>query len=230
MDEGAENFVSCARLHRLFNGLPRQGFPFDENLVPENGIYVLFEEGERAHDGLDRIVRVGTHTGQNNLRPRLAEHFLAKNKDRSIFRKNIGRALLKKRSDPFLSQWELDLTTAKARKEHAGQMDFTKLSEVEREVTEVICGAFTFCVFQVDEKGHRLELEEGIIAAINQCSGCGPSSNWLGAYSPKRQIRESGLWLVQGLNGQPIAMAEVERLEKRMMGAKNNVDEMGPSS
>jgi hypothetical protein len=64
-----------------------------------NGIYVLFERGEECHDG-GRIVRVGTHTGDGQLRSRMLQHFVNENKDRSIFRKNIGRALLNRDRDP----------------------------------------------------------------------------------------------------------------------------------
>jgi hypothetical protein len=49
----------------------------------------MFEAGESGH-GTDRIVYVGTHTGPGNLPARLAEHFVRENKDRSIFRGNIG--------------------------------------------------------------------------------------------------------------------------------------------
>jgi hypothetical protein len=74
---------------------------------PLNGIYILFEKGETAHD-TNRIVRVGTYPGDKQLRSR--QHFLVENKDRSIFRKNIGRALLRRGQDPFLPLWELDRT------------------------------------------------------------------------------------------------------------------------
>jgi len=77
----------CEALHEWANSLPARGFPFDESAIPMNGIYVLFERGEVAH-GTNRIVRVGTHTGINQLRSRLRQHFLVENKDRSIFRKN----------------------------------------------------------------------------------------------------------------------------------------------
>jgi len=41
----------------------------------------------------------------------LYQHYhVNENKDRSIFRKNIGRALLDKNKDPYLKIWELDLT------------------------------------------------------------------------------------------------------------------------
>ena len=93
----------CKTLHKLFNSMKRFSFPFDEEAIPKNGIYILFEKGERAHEA-DRIVRIGTHTGSNQLRSRLKQHFLNENKDRSIFRKNIGRAILNKNKDSFLEK------------------------------------------------------------------------------------------------------------------------------
>lgn len=82
-------------LHQIFNKQKRYYFPFDDfiNEIPKNGIYIIFEKGER-YKNLDRIVRVGTHTGNNQLRSRLKQHFIKENKNRSIFRKNIGRCFL----------------------------------------------------------------------------------------------------------------------------------------
>lgn len=79
----------------------------------KNGVYILFEKNEFGHNG-DRIVRIGSHTGNDNLVKRLEEHFLKENKDRSIFRKNIGRALLNKNSDSYLDIWDIDLTSKKS--------------------------------------------------------------------------------------------------------------------
>jgi hypothetical protein len=106
----------CAELHAALDPLPHHRFPFDAGRIPKNGLYILFEDGEQAH-GTDRIVRIGTHTGKDQLPSRLKQHFIKENKDRSIFRKNIGRALLNKARDPFLAQWEIDLTTSAAKKE-----------------------------------------------------------------------------------------------------------------
>ena len=92
---------TCNYLHKLFNSLSRFTFPFNDEKIPLNGIYVLFEKGQVGHN-LDRIVRIGTHMGDNQLRSRLNQHFLLENKDRSIFRKNIGRAILNKIKDPYL--------------------------------------------------------------------------------------------------------------------------------
>lgn len=60
---------SCLILHHLFNSLKKFQFPFNEDEIPLNGIYILFEKGELAHD-TNRIVRVGTYTGNNQLRSR----------------------------------------------------------------------------------------------------------------------------------------------------------------
>ena len=93
---------NCHTIHQWFNGMKKHSFPFNEQEIPLNGIYILFEKGEFAHS-TNRIVRIGTHTGNNQLRSRLFQHFLNENKDRSIFRKNIGRALLNKDEFVFLA-------------------------------------------------------------------------------------------------------------------------------
>ena len=203
----------CQQLHGLFNNLLRHRFPFDELAIPRNGIYILFEKGEHAH-GADRIVRVGTHTGENQLRSRLKQHFVNENKDRSIFRKNIGRAMLQRAKDPFLEQWNWDLTTRKARERYSRLLDEEKQRQVEKAVTEYIQQNFSFVVFGVDNKEKRLEWERKIISTVSWCEECRPSSHWLGMYSPKRKIRESGLWLVNGLYKDGLSWVELEKLEK----------------
>jgi len=203
----------CNALHQLFNELKRLEFPFDSSKVPFNGIYILFEVGEKAH-GVDRIVRVGTHTGNKQLRSRLNQHFINENKDRSIFRKNIGRALLHKAQDPFLKQWNLDLTTHNAKETYGKLVDLHKQQRVERQVTEYIQSHFSFMVFQVDEKKKRLELESKIISTVSWCNGCRPSASWLGLDSPKSKIRESGLWIVNELYKELLSEKEFEELKK----------------
>jgi pyrimidine operon attenuation protein/uracil phosphoribosyltransferase len=79
----------CNEFNQLFNNLERFQFPFDESKIPLNGIYILFEVGERAH-GTDRIVRIGTHTGDNQLRPRLQEHFINENRIEAPFEKILA--------------------------------------------------------------------------------------------------------------------------------------------
>lgn len=209
---------TCFKLHVLFNQLPRFKFPFDSKKIPLNGIYILFEEGEFAH-GMDRIVRVGTHTGEDQLRSRIEQHFLRENKDRSIFRKNIGRAILQKQNDPFLEQWELDLTTRESKQKNRNRIDMNKLKVIEGLVTKYIQSSLSFVVFQVSDKSNRLSLESKLISTVSLCDECSPSKDWLGLYSPKEKIRESGLWIVNELYKQPFSLDEYQIFQKTILNS-----------
>ena len=202
----------CPQLHTLFNQLPQHHFPFDAKKISSNGIYILFEAGEVAHN-TNRIVRIGTHNGVGKLVSRLKSHFIKENKDRSIFRKNIGRALLNKVSDPFLEQWELDLTSREARENFQYKVDIIKQKQVEHQVTEYIQQNFWFVVFPITKKEDRLFWESRIISTVSWCNECRPSRTWLGLHSPKEKIRESGLWLVNELNKQPLSENEFNYLK-----------------
>jgi len=204
----------CAKIHDLFNRMPRFRFPFDASLIPRNGIYILFEQGEIGH-GTDRIVRVGSHRGNGQLRSRLKEHFVKENKDRSIFRKNIGRALLNRDQDPFLQQWNLDLMTRAARQEHAHLIDWSRQQDVEDAVTDCLRRSFTFIVFAVPTRDNRLKLESKLISTVAQCAECRPSDRWLGSFSPIPKIRESGLWQIQELDKEPLTDADVDVMRIR---------------
>lgn len=204
---------TCERLHTWFNGRKRFRFPFDSAAIPSNGIYILFETGEMAHDG-DRIVRVGTHTGQGQLPSRLEEHFLRENKDRSIFRKNIGRALLAKAGDPFAAIWELDRTSSQARQQHEQLLANERQRQIEKDVSRKIQANFSFAVFEVLDKSDRLLFESRIISTVSRCPACTPSPTWLGLASPKSKIRESGLWLVNELYKEPFSAEEADRFAK----------------
>ena len=205
--------TECEIVHKLTSKLERHHFPFDESKIPSNGMYILFQKGEEGHEG-DRIVRIGTHTGENQLRPRLKQHFLNQNKDRSIFRKNIGRALLSQSNDPFLEYWELDLTTRKAKDRYSSSIDFDYQNSVELQVTDLIQNEFSFCVFEIGDKDQRLRFEALLISTVSLCSICKPSPAWLGNSSPKEKISESGLWLVNELYKTPFNSETIGSLSK----------------
>lgn len=201
----------CDDLHGWANRLELFSFPYNESEIPENGIYILFEKGELGHGG-NRIVRIGTHTGANQLRSRLRQHFLASNKDRSIFRKNIGRCLLNKMSDSYLSVWELDMTTKLARDSHGKKLDNAKQKNIEEEISKYMRKNFFFGVLQVDDKDERLSLESKIISTVSLCAECKPSNKWLGLSSTKEKIKASGLWLVNELYKEPLTSSDIQAL------------------
>ncbi len=204
---------ACELVHNLANQLKRHRFPFEKSDIPLNGIYFLFQEKEKAHKN-DRIVRIGTHTGDNQLRSRLKQHFLLENKDRSIFRKNIGRALLNKRDDPFLKFWDIDLTTRKAKDKYLPIIDIKYQKEIEMQVSSFIQNSFTFAVFEVPTKIMRLELESKLISTLSWCVECKPSKEWLGNWSPKWKIVKNGLWLVNELHKTPFDHQNIESLSR----------------
>jgi hypothetical protein len=113
-------------LHIIFNQKTRFKFPYkqQENLIPKNGVYILFEKGEK-YKNYDRVVRIGSHTGENQLIPRLRQHFLLENKNRSIFRKNIGRCILKKDNSSYINNWELDTTSRIDKEKNLMKLDIS---------------------------------------------------------------------------------------------------------
>ena len=205
---------NCHTLHEWFNSLRRFHFPFDKDLplIPQNGIYILFEQGE-AFDQMDRVVRVGTHTGNNQLQFRLCQHFVDENKDRSIFRKNIGRCFLNKESHSYLKIWELDFTTRDQRKTNPHLIDRILQEQLEKRISRYIQNNMTFSVIEVNHKSERLRLESRIVSTVSLCKNCKPSDNWLGQHSPKSRIKESGLWQVNELYKTPLNADDMRKLK-----------------
>lgn len=212
---------TCKWLHIQLEQLPIIKFPFKLEQLPENGIYFFYEDGELwGHGGFKpRIVRIGTHK-DGNFRSRIKEHYLldeskmnfdrnkAAPRERSIFRKHIGRALLNKRRDDYLKIWEIDFTSRKSRKEFGHLRNIQKEIEVESAITKILRQNFSFRFIIVDDQLSRMGsegLERSLIGTVAHCKLRKPTGNWLGGYSPKKQIKESGLWLVHHLKANEIS-------------------------
>lgn len=196
--------ITCDLIHSFANSLRRFSYPFDKSKLLKNGVYFFFEKGEKYKD-FDRIVRIGTHTGDNNLPARLEQHLNDENKDRSIFRKNIGRAILNKSNDSFLKQWEIDLTTKATKEKYLSSIDFEKLNYIEKQVSEYMRNNLSFSVFEVATEENRIEMEKLLIRTVSDEESFKPSADWLGNFSPIEKIRNSGLWLVNELSTSPKA-------------------------
>lgn len=141
----------CKKIHSIVNEMPRYSFPFEKDQIYENGIYILFENGEKAHNG-DRIVRIGTHRGDNNLYHRLKEHFSNENKDKSIFRKNIGRALLNKNKDDYLNVWEIDFSKKENKEQFKDKLDIEKQKDLEKQISKHIQDNLSFVIIEIPNK------------------------------------------------------------------------------
>jgi len=201
------------KLHELFNRERRFHFPFRDLIeeIPGNGIYIIFEQGEK-YRGYDRIVSVGTHTGDNQLRSRLNQHFIRENKNRSIFRKNIGRCFLNKDKHPYLATWELDATSREDKWKNGHLIDRAFEQELEKRISRYIQDKLSFTVFEVATKRQRLFWESRIISTLAAFPHITPSENWLGRFSPKEKIRKYGLWQVNELFNQPLDIREFNEL------------------
>ena len=153
---------TCKWLHEQLELLPIFKYPFDLKLLPNNGIYFFYEEGENSNHGngisKPRIVRIGTHK-ENNFRSRISEHFLLneskmkftqtnpKPSDRSIFRKNIGRALLNKQRDfDYLKVWEIDFTSNINRTNYSHLRNIEKEKDIESQITELLRKRILFSI------------------------------------------------------------------------------------
>lgn len=209
-----ENIV--LELHQLFNEQKRFSFPFEEfiNEIPQNGIYIIFESGEKYKD-FDRIVRVGTHTGQNQLRSRVNQHFGKENKNRSIFRKNIGRCFLNKENNAYLNLWELDTTSRIDKAKNLKLLDLTFEKQIEREISNYVQTNLSFCVFEIDTKDDRLFWESKIVSTLAKALDIEPSDKWLGSHSTKDKIKASGLWQVNELYKDSLTETELQELQRR---------------
>ena len=200
-------------LHMLFNDLPRFDWTMIDQIPYRNGIYVMFEKGESYHS-MDRIVRIGTHRGQDRLLKRLKYHFVSENADSSILRKNIGRAFLNMDLNPYLQVWEIDMNKSVNKRNFGHLMNKELDTKLEARISEYLRKNITFICIPVEEEAERSRLEEGLIASLNMDPSFGPSSNWLGLNSPMPEIARSGLWNRQHLHGEPLSAEELERVKQ----------------
>lgn len=232
----------CKWLHDLVQALPVIRWPFELESLPRNGIYFFYEEGETwGHRGdRPRIVRVGTHR-EGNFRSRIADHYVINErkmefnrnqsapKDRSIFRKHIGRALLHRNRDPYEAMWEIDFTTRSAREAKGPRRNVDTEKRIERQVTRILRERFMFRWIELEGQERRMGtrgLEASLIGTLGRCGECHPSSSWLGRFSPTSKIVQSGLWLVQHLEAPEISedsTAEIVEIVASPSGLKSSM-------
>jgi hypothetical protein len=216
----------CEWLHQRLDALPLFSYPLDVAALPNNAIYFFYENGEFCgHQAAKlRIVRVGTHRDRN-FRSRIAEHFLLDERkmvfthdqtapnDRSIFRNHIGRALLNRVRDPYLSMWRINFTERKTRDIKGHLRDISKEVAIEKEVTQILRQQFSFRYVEIADEMQRMGnqgLERALIGTLASCPQCKPSDGWLGRYSPDAPIRKSGMWLIHHLRAAPLSSAQMD--------------------
>lgn len=211
-NQGEEVNELCAKLHELFCNMPRFHSKTIDQVPWKDGIYIMFETGEQYRKG-ERIVRIGTHTSPGRLKRRLKDHYLAENKDGSIFRKNIGRAMLNKNNHPYLPVWSFDSSDKNMTRHRFGDaFDEEFQAQLEKQISRYLQSNVTFTCFPVPEANKRLRYEEGIISTLNRAPDFIATNEWRGRFSPVKDIRESGLWLVRGLDAMPLTQNEYHEI------------------
>lgn len=211
VETGDESYI---RIHKIVESLPIYRYPVSKEILPENGVYFFYEEGEKIQvdpQVKNRIVRVGTHREQGRFPSRVFNHF-GGNKNSSVFRKHLGGVIIRKKNpnDPSLKQWL--------------KQDTRTFRDVEDEVEKELQEHFSFRCIRVDNRNERLELEERLIATLAK-SPCRPSPNWLGHFAVSDKIRMSGMWNEQHVDStkriQPEHLSKLEELVSQSMSASS---------
>jgi hypothetical protein len=211
--------AKCEQLHSWFNSLKKHTYYANfVNNIPENGIYIQFEIGEMGHSG-DRIVRIGTHTGQNNLRQRLEEHY--ENNGRSIFRRKVGSAIIIKSLMEEANIWtEEDLKDWNYGNFYKREQNFIKkgrgdkYKEIQNQVSAYIRTNIYFVCFEIYDGEMRKCFEKRLISTVSNCTQCQQSEKWLGKYADKPKVSKSGLWLEHNLWKDDLTDNDMNMLEK----------------
>ena len=138
---------------------------------------------------------IGAHTGVRQPESRLGQHSCLQNKDRSIFRKNIGHRYLHRAQYPYGQDRP---------EKSSSEGQFAPKRNLQNHIS--------FALFRIAEKEERLRLESRIIPTVSLCPACRPSGSWLGLHSPKEKTRRSGLWQVNELGKTPLIPADLELL------------------
>ena len=202
--------AACAKIHEALSALPVLHLPRD---VPfGDGLYFFYEQGETSpHGPQGRIVRVGNHPRtQGGLVQRLRNHYSG-GKNGSVFRKSLGGALLRQRdpSSTCLNHWE---------KQDAPVCE--RCRPVEREVSALLRERFSFrCVHIVSMSERNLQ-EAMLVATLASCRICAPSPAWLGLQACSEEVRSSGLWNSQYVDGRTLDVANLERFLARVRSSR----------
>jgi hypothetical protein len=84
----------------------------------------------------------------------------------------------------------------------------------EERVTSYLTSSLKFACVRIDDQKLRNHLERRLIASVAQCRACRPSAEWLGSRAYSANVRSSGLWNSDHVNGPIATGADIETLHK----------------
>jgi hypothetical protein len=180
---------------------------------PKRGVYFFFERGERRSDSGEgpRVTRVGTHAlttkSRTTLWNRLSQHRGVEstgggNHRGSIFRLLVGAAFKQRDGIDRIESWGIGSDPgAAARKLGIDRSTIRNLEHYLEQMVSHHIGAMPLLYLKIDDapggESLRGQIEQNSIALLSNFerdSLDSPSSSWLGRYSDRPRVRESGLW------------------------------------
>lgn len=198
----AQFYAVLAELEQRIGGRRRLSECAGRMGWPLRGVYFFMEEGEARSDSGrgSRIVRVGTHAlkagSRTTLWNRLSQHrgvikTGGGNHRGSIFRLIVGAALAQRHGYQCPTWGNGSSAPAAIR---ASEI------ELEREVSRVI-GQMPFVWIPIEDvagpESMRGYVERNTIALLSNFARPAldsPSESWLGRFSARERVRQSGLW------------------------------------
>ena len=213
LDDLIRFYDILADLERRLGGTRTLGDCSLRTKWPARGVYFFFEPGETRSDSGrgPRVVRVGTHAltsqSRTSLWNRLSQHRgITKdgsgNHRGSIFRLIVGAAIKRKIGDEEPRSWGLGSDPGKAAAKLVMTREQVKTAEktLERRVSEHIRSMPFLWLAVEDAPGPgsaRGVIERNSIGLLSNWGKPAldpPSTVWLGRFSDRERVRNSGLW------------------------------------
>jgi hypothetical protein len=207
--------TAMARSYEMFGqlsktiGLPNLREALSKD-IPKQGVYFFFDDAEPTKFSaiVPRLVRVGTHgvsagsvaTLRNRLRTHLGTRTGAGNHRASVFRLHVGRAIIERDGlQDRYPDW--------GKGQSASKNITDQEAPLESFVSEYIGSLRVLFISVLDLAGTgsmRATIERQFISMFTEsmCPIENSSLNWLGRFSDKASIRDSGLWNVRDVGGE----------------------------
>lgn len=197
-----ESPLMAETIHRLFAEVRSLPFPVSRRDVPADGIYLLYEAGETVMIGgqaLERIVGVGTHSGDGRLARRLGIHASGDRRGSDV-RLHIGSALLARQGAPTgdLRTWVSEPRTP--------------MPNAEAAVSAELRERFAVRCLPVPTNDERQSLTKALGWLLARDPAGAPSADWLGRQASRPEVNATGLWIIPPGDWQPFRHAQFERL------------------
>lgn len=215
MKESHERFYSLIqRLSMVTGGAGTLSSCTKNDGWPIRGVYFFFDPSEHLNDGRPRVVRVGTHAitdgSSTILWQRLSQHRgstsndtgeLGGNHRGSVFRRHVGDAMI-----AFDRQYKSIGTTWGVGSNATRQVRNSE-QPLELAISRYIGNLSVLCLAVLDDPSptsDRATIERNVISLLSSAqatSQFSASSRWLGRFSPRMQVKSSGLWNVRHIGG-----------------------------